>query len=372
MRDPFQRLYATKMLLLATILTVVGLAFLAVAQWLTLSSLSWLTDLPVADIGSALFTTGLVVIALEYLDGRDSEERAGLRLRRVLRSEAPAIRDAVIDGFAFKSEDLGRVATPQLLDQIIRNSLALRINDDVFAAEVYDDVRDQAIRAPERWHDLRVSVDLSPGDGEHGGVATFITTVRWEYTVVPRIQSRRFACVSDRQEYRELAQDPATSTWYIREAHGVDAASRQAFELVQFTVNGEARPISRAARKSGQVYTVNVGRATVEEEKPVVISYTYRATSPQHGHLLHFDIEQPTRGAAIELDYSGCDIAYVNVLDFVASTRKSRISRAPVTVPGRSVLVDLDGWVLPRSGVAFVWVLAGELPSIPRAASEAL
>jgi hypothetical protein len=365
MRDPLQRLYATKMMLLATILTIAGLALMVVAGWvISTNSPHWLADLPISDVGSALFTTGLVVIALEYLDGRDGEERAGQRLRRVLRSEAPAIRDAVIDGFAFKSDDLARVATPETLDQIVRNSLALRLDDEAFAAEVYDDIRDQAIRAPERWHGLKISVDLSPDQGDGTRAPSFVTTVRWEYTVVPRIQTRRFACVSDRQEYRELAQDPTTSTWYIRKAHGIDAASKDAFELVQFTVDGEKRTISRAARKSGQVYTVNVGRATVEEDRPVVVSYTYRATTPQHGHLLHFDMEQPTRGASIELNYGNSEIAYVNVLDFIASTQKSRVSRTPTGVPGRAVSVDFDGWVFPRSGVAFVWVLDRELAAL--------
>ncbi len=176
-----QRLYATKMMLLATILTIAGLALMVVAEWvIPTGSPHWLADLPISDVGSALFTTGLVVIALEYLDGRDSEERAGQRLRRVLQSEAPAIRDAVIDGFAFKSGDLARVATPETLDQIVRNSLALRLDDDVFAAEVYDDIRDQAIRAPERWHDLKISVDLSPDQGDSTRAPSFVTTVRWE------------------------------------------------------------------------------------------------------------------------------------------------------------------------------------------------
>jgi hypothetical protein len=367
MHDPLQRLYKTKMALLATILTTVGLAFLLAAKRAgTLPALHWLYSLPLGELGSALFTTGLVTIAYNYLDSRDSEERATERLERVIRQEAPAIRDAVIDGFAFNADDLARVATPETLDKIIVNSLALRLGDAVFASEVYNDVRDQAIRAPERWHDAKVSIDLSPVvDPPKRQALMFVTTVKWEYTVVPKIQSRRFACVSDRDDYRELAQDAlTTSAWFMRPGSGVDATSPTAYELVQFSINGEERPISRAARQSGQVYTVNIGREVVEDEQPVVISYTYRTLSPQNGHLLHFDIEQPTRGVDIELDYSNCGIAYVNVLDFIASSRKTRIARTPPSVPGKSAAVEFDGWVFPRSGVAFVWVLESELPGV--------
>jgi hypothetical protein len=364
MHDPLQRLYKTKLTLLATILTVAGLGLLVVARWVEhVASLHWLTALPLTDLGSALFTTGLVVVAFQYIDGKDSEERAAQRLRQVLVSAAPAIRDAVIDGFAFKREDLARVATPETLDQIISNSLALRLGDPVFGAEVYNDIRDQAIRASERWHDARVSIRLSIDRATSSGRGSmFVVTVRWEYSVVPKHQTRRFACVSDREEYRELAQDPAgTSAWYMRPRSGVDAGSRQAFELIQFSVNGQDRPISRAARKGGQVYSATIGKPAMEAEQPVLVSYTYRTLTSRHGHLLHVDIEQPTRGVQVELDYSDAGIAYVSLLDFIASSRKTRVSKTPESLPGKSVAVEFDGWVFPRSGVAFVWALEEEI-----------
>lgn len=67
----------------------------------------------------------------------------------------------MIQGFAFEPQDLARVSTPEVLDQIIENSLALRLGDETFAAEVYDDIRDQAVRASEQWHDARISIGLS-------------------------------------------------------------------------------------------------------------------------------------------------------------------------------------------------------------------
>ncbi|MFL6137381.1 MAG: hypothetical protein ACJ74O_06215 [Frankiaceae bacterium] len=364
MHDPLQRLYKTKLALLATVLTGLGLAFLIAAQAIdTTEGFTWLQHWPLHDLGSALFTTGLITIAYNYLDRTDSEARATQRLERVLRAEAPAIRDAVIDGFAFNRDDLKRVTNPETLDQIIENSLALRLGDEVFAAEVYNDVRDQAIRASERWYDVRVSIDLTRTEpAAAGGVPPFVATVRWEYRVIPRYSSRRFVCTSSREEYHELAQEPAaTSAWFMRPENDSDATSRAAFELVQFSVDGEERSISRSVRKTGQVYSVSLGRNLVEAGQPVTIAYTYRTLTSQHGHLLHFDIEQPSRGVDFELDYSDCGIAYVNVLDFIASSRKTRVSQTPASVPGRAVAVQFDGWVFPRSGVAFVWVLEDEL-----------
>jgi len=365
MHDSLERLRKTKLALLAVILTVVGLALLIAARWFeSVPSLHWLTAWPLTDLGSALFTTGLVVVAFEYVEGQDSEVRASQRLRQVLKAEAPAIRDAVIDGFAFKRDDLARVATPEVLDQIIRNSLALRLGDAGFAGEVYEDIRDQAVRAEERWHDVEVTIRLSMDKrAPAGSTPTFVATVRWEYTVVPAHQTRRFACVSDRQAYRELAQDPAaTSAWYMRPKAGIDASSPEAFELVQFSVDGEARSIRRAVRRDGQLYTVDLGQDVLRAGKPVRVSYTYRALASRHGHLLHVDVEQPTRGFSVELDYSDTDISYVNLLDFIASSKSPRVSQTPISVPGQSVGVAFDGWLMPRSGVVFVWVLCREVP----------
>jgi hypothetical protein len=275
MRDSLQRLYETKLAFLATVFTFVGIALLVAAHLASdFAVLHWLTHLPTSDLGSALFTTGLVVIAFEYLDGKDSEERATIRLRRVLDEQAPAMRDAVIDGFAFDAEDLKRVSSPEVLDQVTRNSLAIQLGDQEFAGEVYDDFKSQVIPAGERWHDLRVTVDLSHWERGNRQAITplFVATIQWEYSGIPATALRRFACVSDRQEYRDLLQEPASSSvWRFTPVNGLTADSPEAFELVQFSVDGVERPLRRTARDGSQLYSTNIGKQAVEAGRPVKI-----------------------------------------------------------------------------------------------------
>lgn len=159
MHDPLQRLYRTKLALLATLLLFCGLALLVLGHWaLREQGWHWLANWPIVDIGSALFTTGLLGVALQYFDAQDSEARATQRLERVLAAAAPAMRDAVIDGFAFEPDDLARVATAETLDKIITNGLAIRLGDTSFAEETYRDLRQQAIGIPERLHDARTTI----------------------------------------------------------------------------------------------------------------------------------------------------------------------------------------------------------------------
>ncbi len=77
---------------------------------------------------------------------------------------------------------------------------------------------------------------------------------------------------------------------------------------MQFTVNGRERSIARSTRKRGQTYTVSLGQEAASGQA-VVVSYTYRTVVRQHGHLLHVELERPTRGVDVELDYGGCGIA---------------------------------------------------------------
>lgn len=225
-----------------------------------------------------LLAAAVLGLGIDYVTNKDKEAHDTERLRRVLAESAPA-----------------------------------------------NDIRDQAVKASERWHDAKVEIQLSPlgiPKGSAKGAALqpiqeeplFVVTVRWEYTVVPHHRTRRFVCVSDKDEYRDLVQDfDRTSAWYFTPKSGIEANSREAFEVVQLTVNGDERPNRRAERKTGQIYTVGLGTPT-GDETPVTISYTYRTVTAVRGHLLYIDIEQPTRGIEVALDYGDCDVERVTVV----------------------------------------------------------
>lgn len=368
MHDPLQRIIKLQTIAFALAVGIAGIALRALDNLVQHTpSLQWLGFVSWAGLGDTLVVLAIAGIWLDYKTNKDKEAHTSDLLGQEVKKAVPDIRDAVFDAFDFGHEALTHMTNPDSLDNIIRNSLALRLDDKEFAAEVYNDIRDQAVRAPERWHDARVSIQLTPlgiprGTAKGGASASdqteslFVVTVRWEYTVIPRFHTRRFACVSDRDEYRDLMQEfDGTAAWWFTPKGGIDANSKDAFEVVQFAVNGEERPIRRAERKSGQIYTVSLGTAA-DGDKPVTLSYTYRTVTAERGHLLYIDIEQPTRGIEVELDYGDCDIERVSVLDLIASSTATVVERTPESIPGRSVRVSFNGWAFPRSGVGFIWI----------------
>jgi hypothetical protein len=76
---------------------------------------------------------------------------------------------------------------------------------------------------------------------------------------------------------------------------------------------------------------------------------------------LELDISRPTKGLRVQLAYGGCGIRRVNVADYIASSRQPGLSRLPASAPTPSIALRFDGWMLPKAGVAFVWVLEREL-----------
>ena len=194
------------------------------------------------------------------------------------------------------------------------------------------------------------------------GTPLFDVTVEWEYTTVPSGTVRRFACVADRSEYTDLLLDvPATSPWFMAPRPGMDASSKEFYELLELSVNGEPQTIRRTARKNSQIYTAHLS-PEARSGDPVRIRQVFRTVTPMWGHRLYFELPQPARNMALFFDYTNTSIAQIKVIDNVASARRPRVSQSPPSTPGREVSIDVDGWLMPKSGFAFTWTLEKELP----------
>jgi hypothetical protein len=364
MANLLHQLYKTKLRLAGVVTVVAGIGLLFVATYVAnVPTLGWIAQWPLSEIGAITLSAGIFGIIFEYYARNESRSIAAEQFRSVIREEAPAIRDAVLDSLAFNPDTLKDVASPETLDRIATNAIGLRLENQALAHDVYTDLRDQVIQAPERWRNVDASVTLSPWEKgpATGRGSMFVATIRWEYRVTPASSTMRFACVSDLAEYREMLRDQTiTSAWHFDPSASIDAASSEVFELLQLSVDGKPKKIRRTTREGAQVYAVTLGRTAEGQE--VTVSYTYRVLVQRHGHLLYIDLPRPTKSFHAQLDYSAAGIRRVNTLDYFASSEQARVDHAPTSTPAKTVAVAFDGWVFPRSGVAFVWVLEEEIP----------
>ena len=359
---PHHRLRRLKAALLAVSFTLAGILLMMLNAWLTplnLGDWQWLHALPLGELGGTLFGAGLLSTLFEYTFRRDQERAVTERFRQTIRDEAPALRDAVIEAFRFDHQDVARIATPQLLDDLARTSLGLRFGDPAFGREVYADIRHQAIAAEERWYDARVDATLGIPRGRSSAPTPFFDLrVRWEYTVTPRHRFRKFAVVSDRQRYDQLvAERGETSVWYRRPVPGLAVSDPEVFALEQFTVNGTPVPFTRQVDEVSQVYTVDLGKQVIQQEQAVVISFSFRTRTLRSGHVVHLDIDRPTRGLDVELRYDPEQVGQMRILDFASIGEGGRLTQVPNTPTLR---YRYDGWLFPRAGMVFVWTLPDE------------
>ncbi|MEO7377787.1 MAG: hypothetical protein ABI074_14115 [Nakamurella sp.] len=54
----------------------------------------------------------------------------------------------------------------------------------------------------------------------------------------------------------------------------------------------------------------------------------------------------------------------MSMLDFIASSQRSIVRRTPPRVPGKTVGLEFDAWLMPKSGVVFVWTTADDLTKL--------
>lgn len=362
------QIYRLKLVVVGLLLALSGVLISVGGDWLDTNGLASHLILSILrGLSDVFLVAGAIGIAMDLLTGRSKDEADSARTRTAVKELAPDFTDAVVRGFAAAPDDLKRVATPALLDDLATNALGLRLGDAAFAREIYTDLRDNAIRAPERWHDVDVRIRLSSIDerstvgAPRSAVPAFAVTVTWEYTVVPSHSVKKFACTSDRDEFHELVSDiPSTSTWFMTLRPGVNAGDRASFELLQFSVDGEDRKIRRTTRKSGQTYSVVIGDDIVRQQKPVRIRHVYRTIVAKDVHRIFLAIAQPTKGLSLTMDYSDADIAAMSVSDLISSSQRPRVARLPEHTTAREVSLEVPGWVLPQAQVTFVWTLADE------------
>lgn len=337
-------------------------------RWLAgleLGAWSWLHNAPLGEIGGALFSAGVISTWLDYRSRKQQDLVNGEMIDKAVKKAVPTMRDAVIEAFDLDPENLKRVATPEMLDRLASNAMALRLGDEQFAHEVYRDIRDQAIRAAERWHDVQVRIRLS-GIPERStvGAPLFDVTVEWEYTTIPSHPIRKFACVSDRDEFNELTSEiPSTLTWFMRRRPGMDASKRECYELLNFTVDGHSRPIRRTGRKTGQTYSVNIGEDVVVAGEAVRVRHVFRTITPQVGHGLFVELPQPAEGLSLSIDYTDTTIDDLAVVNLLSASRRSPVETVPAAANGRVTSISLKGWLLPRAGLTFTWTLVRDAPA---------
>lgn len=123
MSDTLSRLHKT--ILVCVVLAVSGGLLIALDKNVEFTGTwEWLALVPWSEFGAILFGAGILGIGLDAYLARETGAIAEQQLDQIFERHATTLVDAVLRAFAAGHKDLARVATPDMLDQMITNSLS--------------------------------------------------------------------------------------------------------------------------------------------------------------------------------------------------------------------------------------------------------
>lgn len=327
--------------------------------------LSGLADL----LATAALSAAIIGFAYEWLVRKETSQTLRMMFDGSLREHEASVVNAVmrevprallLDKDVQQSVFFG----PAKVDEIIQGALRAKLGDEEMSGSIYDGLLEKTFSYNERFIGLRVEVTLSNvADDEPEEVrGTFydaVVTLRYR----TRLNSSRFvfARALDHDQFNARVRDPDyVFTWRLEETPGLPRDSERALDLYRFSIDDSELPKTARVTEDG-AYEIVCEDAALEQKigQEVTIHYAVMTKLRRHDHVFFYTAVRPTRGVTVIFNYARTDIESVLTYDFFVSSRTPVIYEVPRDDP-HTVVVELDEWVFPKGGVAFVWRLQGE------------
>lgn len=320
-------------------------------------------------MADASMSAAIVGFAYEWLVRRETSQALRLMYESSLREHEASVVNAVVREIPralLLDKDVQRsvLVGPGKVDEIIQGALRVRLGDEEMSGSIYDGLLQKTFSYTERYADLRVEVMLSNvSDDEPEEVRrTFydaVVTLRYR----TKLNTSRFIFTRalDHDQFNARARDPAyVFTWRLEESEGLPRDSERALDLYRMSVDDLDLPRQTRISDDG-AYEIVCEDPALEEKRDteVTIHYAVMTKLRRHDHVFFYSTVRPTRGITVIFNFARTDIAKVLTYDFFVSSRSPVIYELPRGNP-HTVIVELDEWVFPKGGVAFVWRLEGE------------
>lgn len=297
------------------------------------------------------------------------QKRIREQLDDTLMNFSDRLRSQLIDDFqrslVVNPKFVKELMTDASLDRVILAGLERKVGDAALARESYENLLGQLLSYDRRFANYRCKVTMNPvGKSYDAAVSSLyyeaFVDLRYDTTLLRT--DHWFAAVNDIEEYNRLLADPAWELRCVRPpTRTFPAGDERAFKLHFVRINGIDMRIEKAERDGFVGYAARHDDLAVLVGKQVTFEYRYSTKMEKTGHVYMQTVVVPTRNVVMEFEYGLVDIGRVNVFDFFVSRRTPSIKVIRGPDDPRSVGVELDDWVFPKSGVLFSWVLASEM-----------
>jgi hypothetical protein len=357
------RLYSQKVVIVLLALALLTMAFIIAAYRASASDAPrWLQRIPWESLVVATAPVVLMGFGYEYVVREESAARLRNLFAHALAAQTDALATAIPKSLAARPEALSSLSV-ETLDDLAASALGARLQQPELAAEWYRSAVAQLARHEHHQRNYRCKITLeTPIKRESAAVRHlyFDAHVHLRYEATLYRTHFTFSVVPDSVQYerRQFAGDELTAI--AEPTPELPILDERVFRMKQVRVNGiKLVPMEPQSATHGR-YSFAHDDLDALVGRDVVIEYSYQLKLQKLSHTYVQYIQVPTRGVAIEFDVSGVDVAVVNTFDFFVSQDAPLIRTHPSPSDPRKVEVELNEWVLPKSGVLFAWVLERE------------
>jgi len=326
----------------------------------------WVRLLPWDSLASACLGSFLVAFAYESFIRKETEAKSDEILGHYFRELHSIIANEITRTIFTDKNIMRRILAPNVVDDVIRTGLEIKLGDDYLAKKVYEDQLSQLLTHKERRKNYRCKIYLAPIKNEQ--LSDDVRQKYYEgyidvsYDTVLQKDSFCFTCVANMEDYNTLLNDPDYELrWETELTRDFPELNEAVFDVESITVEGLELNIRRETLGKEFIITAEHVRLSSMIGRSVKVYYRYKVKLQKRGHLLMVHIPCPTQNVVVELDYAHTDIRFVNVLDFFGSRAKSKVRHIPSAQKCHKVEIEVNEWIFPKGGVAFVWVLRSEM-----------
>lgn len=363
-----QTVYHLKLWRVLLTLILASIVFYAISIWLMGTYvppfLTFLRVIPWASLATTSFGVAIISLIYEWIVRNETDQKLDEVLTQHFQDQANAINTQIPRAMLTTPDVMRSVLDADVIDDVIRTSLEIRLGDSQLAKEAYDSFLAHLLSHEERRSNYRCNIYLAAT--KSNDLPDEITQRYYDGFIDVRYDSElqkeafRFTCVATMEEYNNLLKDPNWELRWIAEPTK-DFSKEVAFDVESVHVGGLALNIRREEANGKYVIVADHLELHSMQGQVVTIYYRYKVKIKKRGHLLMIHMPCPTHNVVVELDYAHTDINFVNVLDFFVSQKKPTIRYIPSLKKHHRIEVEVNDWVFPKGGVVFVWVLSAEM-----------
>lgn len=315
-------------------------------------------------------SSAIIGFGYEWLVRKESEENLSLTFGDKLKQSQMTLIQSfqeIIPQTLLLDKEVQKVLLVAVdkLDEIMKGVLSARLGDTEMGSSLYDGLLQKTLEYNERYIDMRHEITLSNlplTEPEELRNEFFDVIVTLRYRTKLRLSRLIFTRVTDHDQFNLRIRNPEyVFSWRLRESDYLPKDSEKALKVLSCKINDIDLIMQQGRISDDGAFEIVCEHSDVQKliNQEVTIHYSIQTKLSRLGHIYFSNAIRPTKNVTIQFNWARTDIETVRVYDFFVSAQKPTIYMTPPDQP-HTMVVEIDEWVFPKGGAAFVWKFKGE------------